>query len=456
GEALSYVIVAGSNGHVLTATAGGKPIFTVTIENPSTNPSYKFELQGATDHENDGSGNTNENQELSFNFTVTDADEDTISSSFTVTIKDDMGHGATHAINVDEDKSVSFNTSADGTNNSVTIVATDRPSHGEVTIDENGRITYTPDENYSGQDTFTYTTVEDGVSVRTTVTVTVNPVADKPEFAAADPVTTNEDVAIALGLTAPKVTDDTDQSGPTDDYDNPERLGEIELSGFPPDATLQLADGTPVAVQPDADGKIRIKLTGTDAPEHISTIDNNGLLSLTVEQFEGLKVLPKGESNKNFTVTAKVTSYEVDSSGAPLADVPGAENSTSVQVTVKAVTDPIKLEFNDNGATVKSGEITSNEDAPIDLTSYLTVSFPDDYEDGRAGDGIGDADIDGSEERWFVISGLPEGSVIKVDNVEYTAGADGVITLPPMDSLSTSTNVPNITLTPPKDFSGTL
>ena len=177
-----------------------------------------------------------------------------------------------------------------------------------------------------------------------------------------------------------------------------------------------------------ATGTVTIVLT--DGPHTSVALNDASALKMTTAEFEAMQVLPKGESNKNFTVTAKVTSYEVDSSGAPLAGVPGAENSTSVQVTVEAVTDPIKLEFNDNGTTAKSGEITSDEDAPIDLTSYLKVSFPDDYEDGRVGDGIGGPDTDGSEDRWFVISGLPEGSVIKVGDDAYTAGANGVITLP--------------------------
>src|SRR5690606_4304053 len=65
------------------------------------------------------------------------------------------------------------------------------------------------------------------------------------EFAAADPVTTNEDVAIALGLKAPKVTDGTDQSGSlTDDYDNPELLGVITLTGIPSGSVLQYAGQT--------------------------------------------------------------------------------------------------------------------------------------------------------------------------------------------------------------------
>src|SRR5690606_9644266 len=152
-------------------------------------------------HEQDSSGSTTEDQELVINFKVTDADGDFVDGSFNVIIKDDMGHGTTHAIAVDEDNSVTFNTSADGTNNSVKVVATDRLTYGDVTVHADGSITYTPKPDYSGSDSFTYTTTEDGVEVRTTVTVTVNPVADKPDFdSGSGAVDTFEDVAIALGL----------------------------------------------------------------------------------------------------------------------------------------------------------------------------------------------------------------------------------------------------------------
>lgn len=42
-------------------------------------------------------------------------------------------------------------------------------------------MTYTPDDNYVGKDTFTYVVTSGGVSESTTVTVNVTPVNDKPE-----------------------------------------------------------------------------------------------------------------------------------------------------------------------------------------------------------------------------------------------------------------------------------
>src|SRR5690606_31066255 len=157
-------------------------------------------------------------------------------------------------IDVDEDDANGpFSTSADATQDNTTISATDGGSpitgtdgpngkdydvgHGTVTVHEDGRITYTPNPDYSNHgspDEFYVTVTEDdGTSQTIEVTVNVIPVADAPELTVdTSSVTTNEDEAIALGLNAPKTTDDDDQNGSGTAGDNPERLGPITLSAF--------------------------------------------------------------------------------------------------------------------------------------------------------------------------------------------------------------------------------
>ncbi|MFV8282869.1 Ig-like domain-containing protein, partial [Christiangramia marina] len=43
----------------------------------------------------------------------------------------------------------------------VTISEAQEPANGTVTIDENGVVTYSPDENFNGTDSFDYT-ISDG------------------------------------------------------------------------------------------------------------------------------------------------------------------------------------------------------------------------------------------------------------------------------------------------------
>ncbi len=54
-------------------------------------------------------------------------------------------------------------------------------NHGTVTLDNNGNIIYTPDNNYSGSDNVTVTIIDDkGATVTQTINLTINAVADTP------------------------------------------------------------------------------------------------------------------------------------------------------------------------------------------------------------------------------------------------------------------------------------
>ncbi|MFO0897089.1 MAG: Ig-like domain-containing protein [Pirellulales bacterium] len=61
------------------------------------------------------------------------------------------------------------------------------PSHGQVVFASDGSFTYTPTNGFSGTDTFTYTVADSagGRSAPATVTITINPVADRPTLTTA-------------------------------------------------------------------------------------------------------------------------------------------------------------------------------------------------------------------------------------------------------------------------------
>jgi VCBS repeat-containing protein len=98
----------------------------------------------------------------------------------------------------------------DGTTLSAVVVT--GPSHGTLTLNEDGSFTYTPDANYNGGDSFTYR-ASDGTTASNpaTVTITVTAVNDTPA-AADDTYTTAEDTA--LTVSAPGVLgNDSDPDG---------------------------------------------------------------------------------------------------------------------------------------------------------------------------------------------------------------------------------------------------
>ena len=89
------------------------------------------------------------------------------------------------------------------------IVSLTQPSHGTAEINSTSEIRYTPNPDFYGQDTFTYTAADPGGQESTgEVTVQVAAVNDPPQ-AANDVIATNEDTAKELNVLA----NDTDPDG---------------------------------------------------------------------------------------------------------------------------------------------------------------------------------------------------------------------------------------------------
>jgi len=425
GEDLVYNV--SNDGHTLTAykgsVAAGNEVFTVEITDPAGIPGYKFTLSGAIDHINEF-GDTVSGLNLEFGgIEVTDGDDDSVNTGFTITVMDDAPEPTDPQIHtVDEDSGDNiFITNADATDSNTSIGdgsgTTVAPSHGTATVNDNGTITYIPDDNYSGTDTFTYTTVTDNQTKTYTVEVTVNPESDAPTLTVdAENISTEEDTAVALGLRAPEITDDTDQNGGTAG-DDPERLGPITLSGLPEGAVLNYGSGTYTVT---ASGSVTIELSDLASGDHLSDLAT--VLTMSTSDFESMTVTPPAHSHENFTVEMSVTSYEVDASGSQLSAVAGATSTTRVQVRVQAVTDDAALVFNGETAgnitnvdeVTYSGtdgntqaDVTLKEDTTFDLTDMLSASFED---------------LDGSEVRSITITNPGGNGTITVDGKSVAAG----------------------------------
>ncbi|MGB4828854.1 MAG: Hint domain-containing protein [Paracoccaceae bacterium] len=93
----------------------------------------------------------------------------------------------------------------------LSIHGTPTAGHGTVSVNPDGTLTYTPDENYNGHDTITYMITDpDGNTATSTVAVTVTPVNDAPD-AVDDLRSTPLDTAIII----PVLANDTDVDGDT-------------------------------------------------------------------------------------------------------------------------------------------------------------------------------------------------------------------------------------------------
>src|SRR5207253_9902665 len=60
----------------------------------------------------------------------------------------------------------------------LTLSSVTQGSHGSVTFLADGTVSYTPNADYNGADSFTYTVSNGGVAETATVNVTVNAVSD--------------------------------------------------------------------------------------------------------------------------------------------------------------------------------------------------------------------------------------------------------------------------------------
>ncbi|MFN4156230.1 MAG: VCBS domain-containing protein [Paracoccaceae bacterium] len=445
-----------------SVTSGGitLTVFTLALTNATAaNAGYVFTLVRPIDHD----GATD--MVLDFGVAVTDSDGDSDMDRILIRVVDDAPV-ATLNRTIAEDGSTTFNTSADTTpaNTVVSQGGTplsgtpngsggiDYPStNGVVTVNADGTITYRPAGNFSGTETFTYTTT-DGAEVSTsTVNMTVTPVSDAPQFTRdAVRVGTPEDTAIALGLNAPVIRDLATSPGNNSES---ERLGAITLSGMPAGTVVTIPGGVPATYTVVSGTPVTILLT--DQPSFTGA---TGILSMTAAQFEALTVTPPPHASANFTVTAAVASFEVDATGARLPGVAGATTSTSVQVLVRAVTDDVALAYNATTALTDDlgrpvgivhdatggldgrplASATLNEDGRFNLSSLLAASF---------------LDTDGSEVRSITIENTGT-QAIMVGSTEVPAGGSITIAAP---GLSTSTTgFPQILIGGTAHYSGDL
>ncbi|EGR3482023.1 RTX toxin, partial [Vibrio parahaemolyticus] len=109
----------------------------------------------------------------------------------------------------------------------VSLDTNNGPANGTVSVNPDGSVTYTPNDNYVGKDTFTYIVTSGGVSESATVEVNVTPVNDAP-VAKDDIATTQEDTAVTIDV----LPNDSDVDGDKLSIQSatvPEAQGKVEI-----------------------------------------------------------------------------------------------------------------------------------------------------------------------------------------------------------------------------------
>ncbi|WMN80427.1 tandem-95 repeat protein [Vibrio parahaemolyticus] len=163
-------------------------------------------------------------------FTATDPSGESISQTvnFTVApVADIVADKATVVEDTPTIIKVLGNDTFEGDGKVVSLDTNNGPANGTVSVNPDGSVTYTPNDNYHGADSFTYIVTSGGVSESTTVNVDVTPVNDAP-VAKADTAVTDEDTPVTIDV----LPNDTDVDGDTLSIQSasvPEAQGKVEI-----------------------------------------------------------------------------------------------------------------------------------------------------------------------------------------------------------------------------------
>ncbi|EGQ8301226.1 RTX toxin, partial [Vibrio parahaemolyticus] len=185
------------------------------------------------------------------------------------------------------------NDTFESTDKVVSLDAESGPKNGTVIVNNDGTVTYTPDENYVGKDTFTYVVTSGGVSESTTVEVNVTPVSDAP-VAKDDIATTQEDTAVTIDV----LPNDTDADG--------DKLS-IESASVPKEqGTVEVVDGKLVFTPAENfNGDAEITYTVTDG-----ALTDQATVKVTVNAVNDTPVVESNIADQ--TLAEDFTPYTID------------------------------------------------------------------------------------------------------------------------------------------------
>ena len=312
--------------------------------------------------------NENFNGADSLTYEVSDGElTSTARLDITVTPVNDAPVAEADTATTNEDAPVLIDVLANDTDidgDTLRIASVARPGNGTAVVDsETGQIRYTPNADFNGEDTFTYT-VSDGAggTALGSVAVTVEPVNDAP-VAEADKAATAEDTATLIDV----LGNDTDIDGDSLSVDSVGKAGNgtVEIVGnqvrYTPDQdfngedsfTYKASDGAggtaestvTVQVTPVNDAPVAADDAVTTREDTQATFDV--LANDTDVDGDALKVTAVGDAdNGTVAITGKGIVYTPnenfngeDSFTYTIADPAGATSEATVTVDVRSVND---------------------------------------------------------------------------------------------------------------------
>ncbi|MCF9331720.1 tandem-95 repeat protein, partial [Vibrio parahaemolyticus] len=293
-------------------------------------------------------------------FTATDPSGESVSQpvNFTVApVADIVADKATVVEDTSTVIKVLGNDTFEGDGKVVSLDTNNGPANGTVSVNPDGSVTYTPNDNYQGTDSFTYIVTSGGVSESTTVSVDVTPVNDAP-VAKDDTAITDEDTPVTIDV-------------------------------LPNDNDI---DGDKLSIQsasvPEAQGKVEI-------------VDGK-LVFTPAENFNGDAEITYTVTDGELTDAAKVTVTVNPVNDAPTIKVDAVESITEDAVstdtvvatlTVRDTDTPedqltVSLENNSNGYFVLVGNEVKLTQAGVDAVNNDELNLKDLTISASVSDGV--------------------------------------------------------------------
>ncbi|MBE3909511.1 tandem-95 repeat protein [Vibrio parahaemolyticus] len=320
-------------------------------------------------------------------FTATDPSGESISQTVNFTVAP-VADIVADSVTVVEDTptiiKVLGNDTFEGDDKMVSLDTNNGPANGTVSINPDGSVTYTPNDNYHGTDSFTYIVTSGGVSESTTVTVNVTPVNDAP-VAKDDIATTQEDTAVTIDV----LPNDTDIDGDT---------LRIDSASVPSDqGTVEIVDGKLVFTPAENfNGDAEITYTVTDGE-----LTDEAKVSVTVNPVNDAPTI-KVDAVESITEDAVSTDTVVAT--LTVRDTDTSED----QLTVS-------LENNSNGYFVLVGDEVKLTQAGVDAVNNDELNLKDLTISASVSDGVNPTASDSDS---LIVNRVNDAPTIKVDAVE--------------------------------------
>ncbi|TBT56696.1 tandem-95 repeat protein, partial [Vibrio parahaemolyticus] len=293
-------------------------------------------------------------------FTATEPSGESVSQTvnFTVApVADIVADKATVVEDTSTIIKVLGNDTFEGTDKVVSLDTNNGPANGTVSVNPDGSVTYTPNDNYHGTDSFTYIVTSGGVSESTTVSVDVTPVNDAP-VAKDDIATTQEDTAVTIDV----LPNDTDVDG--------DKLS-IESASVPKEqGTVEVVNGKLVFTPAENfNGDAEITYTVTDGQltdEAKVTVTVNPVNDAPTIKVDAVESITENAVSTD-TVVATLTVRDTDTPEDKLA---------------------VSLENNSNGYFVLVGDEVKLTQAGVDAVNNDELNLKDLTISASVSDGV--------------------------------------------------------------------